>query len=276
MVERLPRLLRRWIRRIRDLPERFREYPLLKKTLGSRAAISLSWSAFRYPIGDYRDGHGPLGTVQLPGLLFPFHFRHGTSDVLAIKQLFVNLEYRRLQALDNVNVMIDAGANIGAAAVMLLTLFPKAQLIAIEPDPGNAQVLRMNLERYGIQALVIEAALWPTQERLELAPNRYRDKLDWSNQVQPASGSSSISTVTMAQILSDAGVRKIDLLKIDIEGAELPLFAGDTSWLKHVKNLCIEIHSETAIKCIEEAMSAYQFNKVVEGETTYYLQIEPR
>ena len=66
MIERLPRFLRRWVRRLRDLPTRFREYPELKQALGAQAAKQLCWSAFRYPIGDYRDGAGPLATVLLP------------------------------------------------------------------------------------------------------------------------------------------------------------------------------------------------------------------
>jgi FkbM family methyltransferase len=273
MIDRLPRFLRRWIRRLRDVPTRFREYPVQKQTLGPVAAKQLGWSAFRHPIGDYRDGPGPVGIIQLPGLIHPFYFRHGTSDVLAIRQLFVRHEYRRLQALKDVNMIVDAGANIGAAAVMLLTLFPKATLIAIEPDPGNAEILRLNLQRYGQQAMVIEAAIWPREEALELAPNRYRDKLDWSNQVQPVSGSSSISAITMDSILQEAAGANIDLLKIDIEGAELALFTGITDWLRRVKNLCIEIHSDESNKSIHEAMKPYRYETVVEEETTYFLGI---
>ncbi len=273
MIERLPRFLRRWVRRLRDLPTRFREYPELKQALGAQAAKQLCWSAFRYPIGDYRDGAGPLATVLLPGLIIPFYFRQGTSDVLAIKQVFVRHEYRRLQALTQIDTIIDAGANIGAASVLFLTMFPKARLIAIEPDPGNAAVLRRNLEPYGERVTVGEAALWPKAEPLQLVHAQFRDRLDWSIQVKPADAEKTVDGLTVQQLLDHSRWHAIDLLKIDIEGAEIELFRGDTSWLKRVKNLCIELHGLEAVRLVEHTLHPFHYQKSVEDETTYYLQL---
>lgn len=276
MIERLPRFLRRWIRRLRDLPTRLREYPQLKQALGAKAARQLCWSAFRYPIGDYRDGAGPLSAVQLPGLIFPFSFRQGTSDVLAIRQVFVRHEYRRLQALKSVDTIIDAGANIGAASVLFLTMFPRAQLIAIEPDPGNVAVLRRNLEPYGERVTVAEAAIWPVAEPLQLVPAQFRDKLDWSNQVKPASTGQIVDGLTMQQLLENSHWREIDLLKIDVEGAEVELFKGDTSWLSMVRNLCIELHGTEAVRLVDQTLQPFLYQKTTEDETTYFLQLSPR
>lgn len=273
MIARLPRFLRRWVRRLRDLPLRFGEYPEQKQTLGAKAAKQLGWSVFRYPIGDHRDGAGPVSSVLLPGLVHPFYFRQGTSDVLAIKQLFVLLEYRRLQALKQVETIVDAGANIGAAAVVLLTMFPQAKLIAMEPDPGNAAILRRNLEPYGERVTIGEAAVWPTPEPLQLVHAQFRDKLDWSIQVKPGVSTSSVQGVTIQQLLENSRWHGIDLLKIDIEGAEVELFRGDTAWLKRVKNLCIEIHSEEAKRLVDQSLAPFHYQQIIEGETTYYLQM---
>lgn len=274
MVHHLPRFLRRWIRRLRDLPLRWRERAELRRMLGPTAARQLGWSAFAYPIGDTRDAPGPLTSIQLPGVLHPFWFRHGTSDVLAIKQLFVQLEYRRLQGLPDIQTIFDIGANIGAAAVMLLSIFPQARLIAVEPEPTNVAVLRRNLEPYSTRAMIFEAAVWPTAMPLEVVKHQFRDGLDWSNQVKPAvSSTESVRGMTIEQMMAEAKVECIDLLKMDVEGAELPVLQGNTEWLHKVKHLCIELHGEEHAKALEKALASYRYRKVVEGETVYCHEI---
>jgi FkbM family methyltransferase len=270
MLHRLPRSLRRMIRRLRDLPVRWRERSTLRRTLGPVAARQLGWSAFAWPIGDPSDGPGPMDSIVLPGLLHPFWYRHGTSDVLVIKQIFVQLEYRRLQGLPDIHTIFDVGANIGAAAVMLLTIFPKARLIAVEPEPGNLAVLRRNLEPYGERAFILEAAVWPTATPLEVVKHTFRDGLDWSNQVKPAVSSTEVVCgMTIEQMMADAKVSRIDLLKMDVEGAELPVLQGDTAWLGKVKHLCIELHGEEHAKALDQALVKYEHTRVSEGETLY-------
>lgn len=277
MVKYLPRFLRRWIRRLRDLPKRFQEWPVQREALGSVAARQLGWSAFAYPIGDYRDGPGPIASVVLPGLIHPFDFRHGTSDVLVIQQLFVKHEYRRLQALRDIKAIVDVGANIGAASVMLLTLFPQAKVIAIEPEPGNVAMLERNLAPYGERAVVIQAALWPTAEPLQVVRHHYRDKLDWSNQVKPADNTAStVPGITMQEILEMQKLTSIELLKIDIEGAELEVLQGNTDWLKKVKHLCIELHSDACRAALKQALVPYTFTELTTGETTYCHDLQCR
>lgn len=271
MVNQLPSFLRRWIRRLRDLPQRFREWPAQRTALGSVAARKLSWSAFAYPIGDPRDQAGPVASIMLPGLLHPFYFRQGTSDVLVIKQLFVQHEYRRLQGLSGIQTMLDVGANIGAASVMLLTLFPQARLIAVEPEVSNVEMLRRNLEPYGSRAIVVEAGVWPTSEPLTVVKHLYRDGLDWSNQVKPsgADRQHAVAGLAMKQIMEQSHIQQIDLLKMDIEGAERQVLLGNTDWLAHVKHLCIELHGIECEQALEQALLPYHYNKVLDGETVY-------
>jgi len=48
----------------------------------------------------------------------------------------------------------------------------------------------------------------------------------------------------MGEIIARSGFERIDVLKVDIEGAEVQLFSGDTSWLARVGMLMIEFHSD--------------------------------
>lgn len=274
----LPRWLLRSLRRVRDLPTRFREWPEQRQTLGRKNAWRLGWSAFRYPIGDPDDPPGSLARMMIPGLQHPFWFRQGTSDVQVIRQIFVHQEYQVLQSLKDVHTIADLGANIGGAAVLFLNLFPDAQVIAMEPAPENFHVMEQNLAPYGRRAKLVQAAIWPTSTDLQLVRKHFRDKLDWSNQVKPAEDKTAdtIRGMTMPELLAEAQQDKIDLLKIDIEGAEKELFTGDTNWLRHVRNLCMEIHDEQCRQSVMNAFQSYRFQIETRQETTLFTNISPK
>jgi FkbM family methyltransferase len=274
----LPRWLPRWLRRFRGLPTRFREWPQQRQTLGRKNAWRLGWSAFRYPVGDPDDPPGPLAQMPIFVLQHPFWFRQGTSDVPVIRQIFVRKEYQFLERLKDIHTVIDLGANIGGSAVFFLNLFPDAQVIAMEPAPENVQVLEQNLAPYGQRAKVIQAAIWPSSMNLQLVRGHFRDKLDWSNQVRPAEEQArdTIRGMTVPELFADCQQERIDLVKIDIEGAEKELFNGNTSWLGSVRNLCIEIHDEQCRQAVMNAFASYQCQIETREETTLFTNISAK
>ncbi len=78
-------------------------------------------------------------------------------------------------------------------------------------------------------------------------------------------------------LLRESGFEKIDILKIDIEGAERELFADNPSvWLDRVENLFIELHGEEAERIFNKAMSEYEFERGVDRETVYCRNIKRR
>src|SRR5215211_4889853 len=54
-------------------------------------------------------------------------------------------------------------------------------------------------------------------------------------------------------------ITQIDILKIDIEGAETFLFSADAPWLEYVKHILIELHSDANVKQFENAVRHYDF-----------------
>src|SRR4029079_14512422 len=110
--------------------------------------------------------------------------------------------------------IVDVGANIGAAAVFLLHLFPESRVIAVEPAPGNFDVLQKNLAPYGDRAAIVPAAVWPTPTKVQLQRG-FRDGRDWSIQVRPAEAGT-VEGITVNQLLERFHLKGIELLKIDI------------------------------------------------------------
>lgn len=84
-------------------------------------------------------------------------------------------------------------------------------------------------------------------------------------------------TTTVAKLLADSGFDEIDLLKVDIEGAEKEVFAAPDvdEWLPKVRVLTIELHDRMKRGCSYEffkAVSKYRWNFALNGENLIFVR----
>ncbi len=185
----------------------------------------------------------PKGTVygvEVPGLPHPIHLRAGTSDLWVFDQIFL---YQEL-AIDlgpDVGFIVDAGANIGLASIHLAHRFPEAHILALEVEQHNFELLLANARPYpNIRPLW--KGLW--KRRASLVIDNPQDEA-WAFTVSEADlqAHSGIEGVSVADLLHDFSWARIDLLKMDIEGAESEvLSSGTEGWLDSVRVLAIEVH----------------------------------
>jgi FkbM family methyltransferase len=198
--------------------------------------------------------------VQPEDLDHRFHFRACSSDPYTIRQVFVCQEHDDLLQLDDIKLVVDCGANIGCASARFLSHYPQVQLIAIEPDPKNFEVLKSNLAPYGNRAKALRAAVWNEDSQVvSCSRGTYRDGLDWATTVSlPVDGGGDTPTVSLDGLLNDSGFPTIDILKIDIEGAERLIFDENChSWLSRTRNLCIELHGDDCRQAFDNSMRGY-------------------
>jgi len=142
--------------------------------------------------------------------------------------------YRFLEAGRPLTTIVDAGAHIGDETIRFRHFHPTARIFAIEADPAHADVLRSNC-REDARTTVYNRALWPPAGTVRIASGPCAQASHVSSEGVP------VETITMDDVLRDCG-GKIDLLKIDIEGAEGALFGDERSqeWLVHVSALVVE------------------------------------
>jgi FkbM family methyltransferase len=171
----------------------------------------------------------------------PLWCRHGTSDVDVFGQIFVHREYRCLDHLTDASFVVDCGANVGFSAAYFLTRFPRAEVLGVEPDPGNFAAMERNLRPYGARARALRKAVWSSTTGLVLTEAPFGDSREWAVSVREAHPGErpSVEAVDIASLIGD---RRVDVLKIDVEGAEREIFAGDCPWLEQVDNIVIELH----------------------------------
>lgn len=206
-------------------------------------------------------------TVRPSKLDHAVMFRMGSSsDAEVFRDIYLKNEYAFLDALPEVRTIVDLGANIGLASALFLSKWPDASVLAVEPDGDNYQLLTRNLAPYGQRAQILQAAVWAQSGELELT-HAFGDGREWARAVQERSGDGEcVQAFSMQELLARVPGNHIDLLKIDIEGSEETLFAGDTSWLRHVSNLSIELHSEACEKSFRGGMREYTWQESTCGQ----------
>jgi FkbM family methyltransferase len=224
-------------------------------------------------------GHVPLA-IRIAGYPHPLYVRPGTSDARVLRQIFRDEEYACVVGLPDVSFIVDCGANIGATAVYLLSRYPRATLVAIEPDPDNYEVCLRNLQAFGDRARVVNAAVWSQPGKVQVVRGEYRDGGYWATQVRSGVAQDqtlSVNAITLSQVLDDFGRPGIDLLKVDVETAETEIFSGpDLSWLARTRHLVIELHDERCEQAVLGAMDAYDFASSRSGELSVFLSLSPR
>jgi FkbM family methyltransferase len=202
----------------------------------------------------------------------PLAFRPGTSDLIVLRKVFLESEYE-LPFLIPVRTVVDAGAHIGAATLFYHDRFPDARILAIEPEQSNYELLCKNTETIS-NVIAMRAALWPHEEQLWIQDTA-TDKAAFQVSTAPTNFSDPVPPITPEQIFEKLQVDRIDLLKLDIEGTELDLFASDTEqWLPRVRCLVLELHDRMRPGCarsLYRALREYDFKQEIRGENIFIL-----
>lgn len=205
------------------------------------------------------DPTGPAVALPVPGSDRRVFVRPGTSDVLVYRDIFVLEQYGQLP-VDRVETIVDCGANIGLTSAYLLSAHSAARSIAIESDGDNIALCRRNLDSFGQRATVVHAALWDRPGQFAVRPERAGT---WASAVRPATAADQqrvVPGVTLPGLISQFELRQIDILKIDVEGAEVQIFsAADLSWLDRVGCLMIDLEDARSREAFYRALAGRPF-----------------
>jgi len=136
--------------------------------------------------------------------------------------------------------VLDCGANVGLATLALKRAYPRARITAFEADPAIAAVCARNLARNGAADVeVVAAAVWR-----EAGHVTFRQEGSDSGAIEGVAADTPGRSVTVPAVrLRDIVAREpIDLLKLDVEGAEWALLEDLEGALGNVRALHVEVH----------------------------------
>jgi FkbM family methyltransferase len=135
-------------------------------------------------------------------------------------------------------VIIDCGANIGLSVLYFKRMYPKAKITAFEPDPALFRVLERNVHGNGFRDVeLVNKAVWSSETVL----NFVVEGGDAGHVGGEGNGGTmQVPAVRLKDFLAKGPV---DLLKVDIEGAEVEVLHDCPDMLHNVKAVCMEFHS---------------------------------
>lgn len=188
----------------------------------------------------------------------PLFYRKDSIDMTIAERILIdecyspaltfNRNVRGRYHLNHVNTIIDVGANIGIASRYFHKIFPNAAIYSLEPDKDNFDLLCRNCQ--SINTIhVFRQAVWNHNHGVWIG-NRAR-VTGHSGKVNPAkytvtdqktAGEDMIRSTRFSDFLQAHSITQIDILKIDIQGAEIEMFQDSEEWLSSVRLLFIELH----------------------------------
>lgn len=176
--------------------------------------------------------------------------------------------------------VVDVGAHVGSFTLKIKRWWPEVRVLAAEPDPDSAALFRRNTE--GLEGVAFEEAAvlgrpGLAEARLRQAGRANRDGNAAASSVLEAAhplgpdqrpATALVRAASILDLLERHGVPRIDLLKLDCEGAEGEILEAlrDAGWMERVGWIRGEWHGWEAIPRIEEALRATHTWAIERGE----------
>lgn len=213
---------------------------------------TLGFSGFLYAIKAKVTNSTALFKADRQDCKYPFQLRIPSSDVPTYKDVFIDQEYDFLVETQP-KVIVDAGANIGLTSIYFANKYPGAKIIAIEPEQSNFKILEENIAPYP-NIILIQAALWHKNEEINLIDpglGKWGFMTEMKDSSEDLSGNfcHTVTAMTIDKIMKDYNLERINILKIDIEGAEREVFSDTSSWIGKVDSIIIELHERMKAGC---------------------------
>jgi FkbM family methyltransferase len=175
------------------------------------------------------------GALALDGVRWEYADLH--SFYYQARQIFID----RLYEFDTDNpapVILDCGAHIGLASLFFARRYPGARITAFEADPTIAAKLARNMKRHiPGRVKTVRKAVWVDADGVPFVRSG-----DDSGHVT-ADGRDAAERLPSVCLRKIVGAGPVDLLKLDIEGAEFAVLESLGPVLGNVSRLIVEVHN---------------------------------
>jgi FkbM family methyltransferase len=197
--------------------------------------------------------------LSRPHLRHKFLVRIPSTDVLVFRQIFHRGEYE-FEVRRPPRVIIDAGANVGLSAIFFANKYPDARIIAVEPEARNFAILASNVAPYP-NVTPVEAAVWSENTDIDLFDpgiGHWGYLTRRSTDTVTGTWCQKVRGLTIDRLMDDFGLSRVDVLKLDIEGAEREVLDDPTAWIGRVDAIIAELHDRFQSGCRAAFLTATQ------------------
>jgi len=198
-----------------------------------------------------------------PHVNFQLHLRTGQIfeinhflSALTLKEVFYDGDYN--PKTKNAKNIIDIGANIGTCTIYMSHLFPKAKIYSFEPDPNTFKLLKTNMElNHGSNITLSNQAISNKNGRAIFHSCQASGLSSLNKTLLPYKVTkTNVVLTTVPEMMKRYGIKKIDILKIDAEGAEFDILLNTPHFpFKLINEIILEYHDRLTAHHHEEIVN---------------------
>jgi FkbM family methyltransferase len=221
------------------------------KEVSCSMSVGSAWKYRRMVLDEHRrsPSSGPDGCATLRmkrPIQGEIRIRPASSDYHTLREVAFKQVYRQAcERAGDCRTVIDLGANIGLATRYFAARYPECRIFAVEPNRENYRLLEWNVAKIAPsgRCRVVRQAVWSRPGAIAVSAPPGGNSFD--SVVVGGEGGELVQGATPQQILEASGFDRVDLMKIDVEGAEVEIFKGDLGWLGRVRTMAIEFHGDS-------------------------------
>ena len=159
--------------------------------------------------------------------------------------------------------VVDVGANIGAFSVWAASkMGASGRLLAIEPNPVSFRELQRSIEELAVDATAFAVACGDVEGEVTL---HFQPGYTVSSSLTSFAAATESATVPMRRLdalLGETGISHVDLLKIDVEGAEELVLRGAGEALSRIDRVVLETTHDDVGRGVRAVMDGSGFTLV--------------
>ncbi len=179
-----------------------------------------------------------------PGMIELMGYRLHYVDLLTVAPQWDDTFVRELHGFRTSTAsprILDCGANVGIVSLYLKRKYPSARITAFEADPAIARALVRNVEENHLSHVeIVAAAVWDEKGEVAFTAEGADSGSVASEYRGDSTNRITVPTVRLRDVLQAED--QVDLLKLDIEGAEHRVLADCAAELGRVKAIAAELH----------------------------------
>lgn len=216
------------------------------------------------------------GSVELHMFGHTFHMKRSCapSSIDIIYDMYITNDHQQVSGFDgtDASIVVDVGANEGYYLMRIKGRNPDVVIYAFEPNPGAFANLEHNVSHNNLEQVFLHQTA--VSDITEEEPFQLVDEITaiggfriWG--YRPWLDPARIRTVTVPTITLDEaleGVGDIDILKIDVEGAEYRVLKGAQTTLPRIKRIVVECHGEDSREKVRRYLLERGYTLALEQE----------
>lgn len=176
-------------------------------------------------------------SLAMAGKNFDLQMRTYQGDIDIFYEIFWKKAYQiPNKFLSEPELIVDLGAHIGLTSIYFSLQYPLAKIYSVEASEKNFSLLKNNVQEFE-NVVAINKAIYINDGFI-----KFKDDETLSFNPQISEKGRPTACLSMSTLMKENNLESIDLLKIDIEGAEAIILSEQNDWLQNVENIIIELH----------------------------------